>query len=54
MGSQNAHSNNRRESNYTELSLTIWLTGDILNCNRIKDCIIFLETFENEIDYPFS
>lgn len=27
MGSQSAHSNNRRESNYTELSLTIWLTG---------------------------
>lgn len=25
----------------------------MLNCNKIKDCIISLETFENEIEYPF-
>lgn len=38
---------------YTELCLTIWLIEDILNCNKIKDCIISLETFEKEIEYPF-
>lgn len=41
----------RQESNQT---LNIWLIEDILNCNKIKDCIISLETFGNEKEYPFS
>lgn len=40
-----------RQSNQAELFFEYLLIEDILNCNKINNCIISLETFENEREY---
>lgn len=37
-----------RQSNQAELFFEYLLIEDRLNCNKINNCIISLETFENE------
>lgn len=42
----------KQEANQT--TLKIWLIENILNCNKNKDYITSVETFENELEYPFG